>query len=667
MAKMITWSDEEAKKELSKRLSYGLDIKNRLQRDWNEAETTLFNTRANGAANELNITFDSAAGIGTQEIDQGNADYSVNYVYKNFRYICSQLAANPPAVIARPQTSDLADRRKADAADRLVRYLRTQYKLQEVFELGINNCQAYGTGITKTIWNSEGGDPIDYDEETGEIVMTGDFSITNISPWDFVIDPDANTWDEVKYVFERVMMPYEEACFRFPDKKDLIQKFRIQERAGDDTNGNSQLAKNYYDTVELYQYWERGLPHNGYIGRMCWVTRDGSLLTAVKPNPFRFAPPRDKGLDLPEGQYEAKKEALSKAYLPYHVFTDGDIPGYVWGKANILYGTPLQDLHNRLYNSIISTVQAHGIARLVLPEGADISEESITNSPWDVVRITGSGQDPRFMEPMPLPQAVTDLVALTRQGIDDMNGVNESMFGQQSREQSGFSMQYATSQGNMIRQRVFNKYRSYVESVYKALLNLVRKHWAETRTIHVLGKEKAFEASDIQGADIDGGFDLVLEYGNSLSIDPAARRQEIITMLPLFKEAGVDTRTILSLLKLNELEGAYDRVTMAADRQRELFEEMVNNNIYIEPRELQDHKNMLAFSYDYLMSAEFKYTAPEHQALIERHIKAREQLAAAAPQDAETTPDAIAAEAGAGMGAPAPVMGATAPAPPGSV
>jgi hypothetical protein len=206
MAKMITWTDEEAKKELSKRLSYGLDIKNRLQRDWNEAETTLFNTRANGVANELNVTFDSAAGLGTNEIDQGNTDYSVNYVYKNFRYICSQLAANPPAVIARPQTSDLADRRKADAADRLVRYLRTQYKLQEVFELGINNCQAYGTGITKTIWDSDGGDPIDYDEESGEIVMTGDFSITNISPWDFVIDPDANTWDEVKYVFERVMI-----------------------------------------------------------------------------------------------------------------------------------------------------------------------------------------------------------------------------------------------------------------------------------------------------------------------------------------------------------------------------------------------------------------------------------------------------------------------------
>jgi len=40
------------------------------------------------------------------------------------------------------------------------------------------------------------------------------------------------------------------------------------------------------------------------------------------------------------------------------------------------------------------------------------------------------------------------------------------------------------------------------------------------RTIHVLGKEKAFDAMDIKGADIDSGYDLVVEYGASLSLDP---------------------------------------------------------------------------------------------------------------------------------------------------
>lgn len=649
MAKIVTWTDEEAAKELSKRLKYSQDIRIRLERAWNEAENVLFNTRSNPNQGDINITYDTAAAVGTAEVDQSNADFAVNYAYKNYRYICSQLAANPPAVIARPQSSDSSDRRKADAADRLVRFFRTEYSLQEHFELAINNCQAYGTGILKTIWDVEAGEPIDYDEETGEITLTGDFQIKNISPWNLFIDPDADVANEVKWVIERTLPSYEEACHRFPDKKELLEKFRVKERRDDERGSASSLSKHYFDTVEIYQYWEKGLPHNGYVGRMVFFVKDGTPLQAVKPNPYRFTPPLDKGLDLNE--YENKKPMLAIAGIPYHIFTDGDIPNYVWGKANILYSTPLQDLHNRLYNSIINAVQAHGVPRLILPEGADVGEESITNSPWDIIRITGSGQDPRFMEPMPLPSAVSDLLNLTRQGIDDMAGVNENMFGKQSREQSGFSMQYATSQGNMIRQRVFNKYRLFTESVYKSLLNLCRKHWTETRTIFVLGKEKAFEAVDISGADIDSGFDLVLEYGNSLSIDPTARREEIITLMPLFKEAGVDARTMLGLMKLNELDTAYDRVTMAADRQREVFEEMVASDIFIAPREMSDHKNMLAFAYDYVMTAEFKYLEPKHQALIERHIREREDMASKGPAPA----GAVSAAPGSGGVPPGPV------------
>ena len=43
--------------------------------------------------------------------------------------------------------------------------------------------------------------------------------------------------------------------------------------------------------------------------------------------------------------------------------------------------------------------------------------------------------------------------------------VNESMFGQSSRETAGFTMQYATNQGNVIRRRLFNKYVLLTEAV----------------------------------------------------------------------------------------------------------------------------------------------------------------------------------------------------------
>jgi hypothetical protein len=219
-----------------------------------------------------------------------------------------------------------------------------------------------------------------------------------------------------------------------------------------------------------------------------------------------------------------------------------------------------------------------------------------------------------------------------------MAGVNDAMFGNMKRETAGFTMQYSVNQGNMVRRRLFNKYTAMVESVYRAIINLVVKHWTETKTIFVLGSERAFEAADIKGSDVNGGFDLDVEYGASLSLDPQTRREEIMTLLPLFEKAGVDTKTILGMLRLNELEGMYDIMQLSQERQREIFEEMIASGAYISPRELQEHGGMLAYAYRYVMTAEYKYLDDKYKILIEQHIKDREELAAAAASPAGEPP-----------------------------
>jgi hypothetical protein len=71
----------------------------------------------------------------------------------------------------------------------------------------------------------------------------------------------------------------------------------------------------------------------------------------------------------------------------------------------------------------------------------------------------------------------------------------------------------------------------------------------------------------------------------------------------------------------------YDIMQLAEDRQREIFTEMDATGMYIEPQELQDHKNMLEVAYTYVMTAEFKYLPKKTRDLIIRHIKEREELA----------------------------------------
>jgi len=155
--------------------------------------------------------------------------------------------------------------------------------------------------------------------------------------------------------------------------------------------------------------------------------------------------------------------------------------------------------------------------------------------------------------------------------------------------------------------------------------------------------------------DIDGGYDVVGEYGTTLSLDPITRQQQIITLQPLFEKAGMDTRTLIKKLRLNDMDGMFDAFELASHRQKEIFDEMTATGSYLAPEEQMDHQNMIAWSFQYFMTQEFTALAPEIKALLKHHNKDRAAVAA------KEGSSGAAPEAGP-PGAPPPP-----PAPPGAV
>lgn len=651
--KISIWNNDKARVEILKRWNNAVRDRSVHEAIWRQNERTIYSSLGTRNSLSTNMTLDFPLTEVLSNIDQSNADVSTSYVMKNLRFIHAQMSSNPPMIAVRPQTSDQDDQRKADAADRIVKWALRKYQLQEKFDQVNLMALVYGTGLLKTVWDSSKGDIVEADMETGELTLEGDIDVSIPSTWNIFIDPDARSWDDVKWVIERIYIDHEEAVSRWPEKRDELDQARVQEKTPTSTGQQTELRDMHYNSVELLEYWETGLPTNGYLGRYCITTVSGEIIEPPRPSPFRFkrqgAASKIEASELPDEVKARKIDKLpEQASLPYHFITDLDVPNTLWGKSAVEYAMTLQNNLNRLDANRLDNIQAHGAARMILPESAEISDDALGNSPWDVIKITGN-QPPYFMSaPQLLPELSSERLNYI-QGINDVMGVNESMFGQQSREQSGASMQYATNQGNMIRHRLFNKYVACVESVYKALLNLVRKHWSISRTIHVLGKEQALEATDVKGMDIDGGFDVVGEYGTTLSLDPITRQQQIITLQPLFEKAGVDSRVLLKKLRLNDLEGIFDDFELAGHRQKEIFDEMIATGAYLAPEEQLDHENMIAWSLRYFMTQEFTALPPETKQLLKQHNKDRAALAAqektaggasAAPAPAAPGPEA---------------------------
>lgn len=620
MAKVEAWDNDKLKAQLCKRLKQAKKYRERFEPQWRQNEVTVYTMDSRRQDRGQAVIDDTLTNYDGPDAEQSETtDMAVNYAWKFLRFIHSQMSANPPSVLVRPTSTDPSDRHAADAGDRLVRHAIHDKDMQELFDQGNLKCLTYGTSWIKCQWDPDAGDTFDFDEASSELTMAGDIIVYTPSTWDVWIDPDAKAFKDVRYMFERVQMPVEEAVFKWQEHKDDIEKF-VKKKATTESELDDWRESD--DVVEVFYYVEKALPINGMAGRMAYCLEDGTVLG--KPT----------------------KNTNPGEVLGFAVMTDIDVPDQVYGKSFVEYVFKLQDLLNRLDTSFVENVASHNVVRMVLPENAEIEDLSLSNSSWDYVKITGNaGNGPYFVQP---PSSMPDAHRLRENlisSIQELAGVNDSMMGVQKREMSGFSMQTAIDAGNQTRRRLFNKYTLCVRDVFRMYLANVREFWSEPRTIKVLGKEKAFEAADIKGADINGGYDIVCEYGASLSLDPARRREEIMQLMPVFEKSGVPTKTILSMLRLNELDAMYDRMKMAEDRQREIFDQMIATNDYIEPEELQDHAGMLDYAYNFLMTAEFKYLSGDHQDLLKKHVKAREemakttavqgQLAAPAPQPAE--------------------------------
>jgi hypothetical protein len=560
------------------------------------------------------LSYDNAADYRHGSVDSANTSIGINYAWKFTRFIHSQLSANPPSVITEPTSSDLKDRRSADAADRILNHIRRDKNIQEVVDQATLKTLKKSIGWIKVFWDPDKGDIFDFNEETREVTMQGDIDCYSPPTENVWIDADASRWADVRYTYELLHFTKEEALFRWPESKDMIERnfsARVSRRIGTTLTSNDE-PKQFAPRLDVYEYTERGMPTNGGVGMRAYLLSQengepGELLEAPTPNPHYKA-----GLTLKPLTYIDKEESL-------------------YSQSVVEYVAGLQDNLNRLDSLVLENIQAHGVARMVVPKGG--ADEQITNSPFDLYEVGTAGESPHFIQaPSLMPDIFKHRQAMV-DGIQELFGINDSMLGIQRREQSAVSQQTSVEQGTAIHRRLHIKYASWIEEFYRDIIGLVKENWDEKRTILVLGKEKAFETADLKGADVAGGFDFKVEHGASLPIDPNARREFIVLNMPLFKEAGVAPKELLKLMKLNDVGGAFDRIEMAGDRQREVFEQMAaawykGQQVYIPPEEMEDHLSRLEWARDYLETAEFRDLEEGLKELIRQHVKDRMEMAA---------------------------------------
>jgi len=628
--RVISWTPEEAKHHLNKRFLKCQRIrKERWEPQWKTNEALLFGV-GKGPINTT-LSFRSLAEVFASESVGGGDPRSLHIpqVMRNVRILHSQLSANPPSALAEALSNEIEDQHAAKVANHLIDYGIYKYKWQEKIDLVTLACQVYGTGFGKCVFDGSKGELLSFDEGSGVVQMAGDMSVKPVLLWNMYIDPDAESWEDVKYVFERHMFSFEEAMSRFPEYKEKIEQVAVD--SGEHpmdfdgfVRGEKGLEKSRIEDIDnaiipILEYYEKASPTNGMAGRHCFCLPDGTILGEMEASP------------------------IAEGKLPYSCLTDIDVPGEVYGKTPVDYAVRLSAVVDELDGMILENVEIHGSIHLVVFDGADIDESSLTENPVDVIKINGAAnQAPFHLSPPPLTGDIYNLRNSTLEAIDAIMGVNEALKGEIPRELSGFAVQQAMNAANMSRRRLYNKYTMFTEELWKLFLDSIEKNWTIERKVLIVGKEDAAKVASYSGADLNGGFALKVSYGTMFSLDPAQRRQEILQAQPILEKAGITPKQIAKHLRYDDIEGVFDIVEIAEARQIEIFEKMLLSYhktgqvryIPASDMEVAYHAEMAEAGYQYVMSNYFLEQDPEVKAAIYKHIREREEMAAkqAVPQ-----------------------------------
>ena len=657
--KVVSYTPEQAKEILSSQLKKAADIRRKnYEMQWLENESLLFKN-GKGPINAT-LSYDSLAEVFAKQSADGTGMNRIHVpqVARNLRILHSQLSANPPSAIAEPLSNETEDQYAAKVANHLISYGINEYGAQEQTDQWTLSSQVYGTGFLKVVYDGTKGDLLKHNTSTDEVEMTGDIDIKPALVWNIFIDPDAERWKDVRYVYERIFLSYPEACSMFPEyiedfKRDAVDTGKhprdfdgfVTQRL-DYSNQDVDLSMSM---IPIFAYYEKAMPINGMAGRHCFCLKDGTVLGEMKASP------------VPNGK------------LPYVCLTDIDVPGEVYGKTPVDYAISLSAVVDAMDNMILENVEIHGSLHLVVFDGSEINESDLTDTPVDIIRVNGvANQAPFHLSPPPLTGDIYNLRNSKLQEIDAIMGVNEALKGQVPRELSGFALQTAMNAANMARRRLYNKYTKGVQDMWTLYLDAVATYWTTKRKVLITGVEDAAKVAYYSGADLNGGFNISCSYGQMFSLDPAQRRQELLQAQPILEKAGVSPKKIARELKYQEVDPVFDAIEIAENRQYEIFEQMIASYhetgevkyIPASNMEVAYHAEMAEAGYQYVMKRYFLDQPAELKQAIYQHIREREQMAAeqAAPQqpaqEAPAMPGAPAAPAGPGGAPVVPDMGA---------
>lgn len=464
----------------------------------------------------------------------------------------AKLTRDAPVLEVSPATGDMGDIQKARLGNRVIEFLWTLLRMQDVLanEALLWLCTT-GNVFLKPCWNPNAGprlrisrEAVDTDlfqelataslgreatpeeiEQVQEIDQAiGEVDIHVVSPFSFFCHPNARRVEDSLWVLESNIKDLDSLreewgppAFGVKEESDADMQWgeyeeRLLENVSSATS-TQRTKRGAFPKVIEKQFWLR--PCRQYPEGKLIVIAGGKVLHS---GAFPYLPPNGHG------------------ELPYIHLKDKKVPGRFWAQSQIEDAIPPQKAYNSLLSKRQENINVHANVRWLNPKGSGVPRTAFNNEPGSIIDYVGPNK-PEQVAPPPFPPAVMELAHQHLADLDDITGQQEASRGIAPGRVDSAQGIVALQEADDTMLGPLNKHLAeQYAKVGSQILSLVYQYYTEDRLLKIVGRRgiievRSFTGKDLAGEGFQGRFDVRVRVGSGLPLGRVARSEFIMNVL----------------------------------------------------------------------------------------------------------------------------------------
>ena len=483
-----------------------------------------------------------------------------NHIFATVETVKPIMVTNPPKNIVLPTSEDGFE--KAMLIQEALDYEWKRTKLLPRILDALTNELVYGNMIIGLFWNQKSNKGL------------GNVEPVIISPFNFFIDPMAETIDEAEYCMYATYKNLGELTKHYPDKAE-----ELSNAASSDVDENLTMGRDTTNAKNQLLYIECYL-RDYSIDESIEEEEDGTKYKVRKmkyPKGRRVIIAGDVLLQDGENPYDDGK-------FPFVATQCYKLPGKFWGMSEVEELITIQTEMCALYNSLIDNAKLNGNPWVIKDKNSGVDGNSLTNVPGLVV-TKNPGSEVKREAPPAMPSYIQQVIQDLKYDVQVVSGVFDATRGERPTSiTSGVAIQALqdSSQGRIrLKTQQLENMLSELGSMW---LSRMQQFWNVPRTIRIMGGKtepneipliidgQPVQFKEVVRDEIDGDFDVIIQTGSTMPVNKSARLETVLQLAQTIAEDGmpvVDRRTIIEYCELDNAEDILRRFEEQAQKNAE--------------------------------------------------------------------------------------------------